>query len=79
MRFMVYAKQIIDGELSAIFAYDYTPEFGEDSDMVIITEEEYNTLLAELIATQPVPDPNAITDSEALRIITGEVDADEIK
>lgn len=76
---MTYAKHIIDGKLSALLTYDYTPEFGEDSDMVIITEEEYNTLLAELIAAQPVPDPNEITDSEALAIITGEVDADEIK
>lgn len=68
---MVYAKQILDGAVVSLCTYDFTPDFGEDSDMVIITEEEYNTLLAELIAAQPVPDPDRISDSEALRIITG--------
>ena len=74
---MTYAKQIIDGKLTALLTYDYTPDFGEDSDTVIITEEEYNALLAEMQANAPAPDPEAITDAEALRIITGEVDTDE--
>lgn len=74
---MTYAKQITDGKLTALLTYDYTPDFGEDSDTVIITEEEYNTLLAEMQANQPTPDPDAISDSEALRIITGEVDTNE--
>ena len=76
---MTYAKQIINGELTALLTYDYTPELGEDSDTVIISEEEYNALLAEMQANAPAPDPEAITDAEALRIITGEVDTDETK
>lgn len=76
---MTYAKQITDGKITALLTYDYTPEFGEDSDTVIITEEEYNTLLAELKAAQPAPDPDELTVAEALALITGEVDPDEIK
>lgn len=68
---MTYAKQITDGKLTALLTYNYIPEFGEDSDTVIITEEEYNTLMEELKAAQPVLDPDQISDSEALRIITG--------
>lgn len=74
---MTYAKQIIDGKLTALLTYDYEVEFGEDSDTVIITEEEYNALMEELKAAQPAPDPDRISDREALAIITGEVDADE--
>ena len=76
---MTYAKQITDGILTALLTYDYTPDFGEDSDTVIITEEEYNALLAEMQQNAPAPDPEAITDAEALRIITGEADTDETK
>lgn len=68
---MTYAKQITDGKLTALLTYDYEPEFGEDSDTVIITEEEYNALFEEMKKDQPVPDPEEISDSEALRIITG--------
>lgn len=74
---MTYAKQIIDSKLIALLTYDYTPDFGEDSNVVIITEEEHNALMEELKAEQPAPDPDRISDSEALRIITGEVDIDE--
>lgn len=74
---MTYAKQIIDGKLTALLTYDYEVEFGEDSDTTIITEEEYNALMEELKAAQPAPDPERISDREALAIITGEVDADE--
>lgn len=76
---MTYAKQIIEGKLTALLTYDYTPEFGENSDTIIITEEEYNALMEELKAEQPAPDPERISDREALAIITGEVDADETK
>lgn len=68
---MTYAKQIIDGKLTTLLTYDYTPEFGEDSNVVIITEGEYNALMEELKAAIPAPDPDRISDSEALRIITG--------
>lgn len=76
---MTYAKQIIDGKLTALLTYDYEAEFDEGSDTVPITEEEYNALLAEMMAARPAPDPDEISDSEALRIITGEVDIDEAK
>ena len=76
---MTYAKQMKDGVLTALLTYDYTPVFSEDSDTVIITEEEYNELLAEIEANRPEPDPEEISDSEALRIITGEVEIDEAK
>ena len=76
---MVYAKQMKDGVLTALLTYNYTPAFGEDSNTFIITEEEYNELLAEIEADQPEPDPEEISDSEALRIITGEVEIDEEK
>lgn len=66
---MTYAKQIIDGKLTALLTYDYDVEFGEDSDTIIITEEEYNALMEEMIAALPKPDPDAISDSEALKII----------
>ena len=76
---MIYAKQIIDEKLTALLTYDYTPEFGENSDTIIITEEEYNALMEEMTAALPKSDPDAISDREALAIITGEVDADETK
>lgn len=69
---MAYAKQTQDGALVALLTYDFAPQFDEDSDTVIITEEEYRTLLAEMQAAKPAPDPEEITDSEALAIITGE-------
>ena len=68
---MTYAKQITGGKLTALLTYDYTPEFGDDSDTIIITEEEYNALMEELKAAQPAPDPDEISDREALEIITG--------
>jgi hypothetical protein len=76
---MTYAKQVENGTVTMLLTYDYTPEFGEDSDTIIITEEEYNALMEEMIAALPKPDPDRISDSEALAIITGEVDADETK
>ena len=69
---MTYAKQIQNGAVTALLTYDYTPEFGEDSDTVIITEEEYNTLLEEIKATVPAPDSDVISDAQALSIIFGE-------
>lgn len=68
---MVYAKQIIDSRLVAILTYDYVPEFGEDSETKIVTKEEYEMLLEEMIANRPEPDPNRISDRKALEIITG--------
>ncbi len=75
---MVYAKQIKDGEVVALLTYDYNPQFSPESGTVAITEEEYNELKAEFYSRRPDPYPDGhIADSEALRIITGEVDADD--
>lgn len=74
---MTYAKQTHNGEVIALLTYDFEPHFDADSDTVIITEDEYNGLFAEMQKDFPKPDPEQISDSEALRIITGEVDADE--
>jgi hypothetical protein len=70
---MTYAKQMINGKIVALITYDYEPEFGEDDfGMVVIKEEEYNAILEEMAKEQPEidPDPNRISDSEALKIIT---------
>lgn len=68
---MTYAKQIADGKVISLLTYDYEPVFEEDSDTVIITEEEYNAIWEEFIANRPKPDPNRISEREALEIITG--------
>lgn len=69
---MTYAKQIQGGEVIALLTYDFEPQFDADSGMVIITEEEYGVLLEEMQKDRPKPDPEQITDAEALAIITGE-------
>lgn len=69
---MLYAKQMKDGEVIALLTYDFEPQFDDDSGVEIITAEEYNALLAEMQANQPAPDPEEISDAEALAIITGE-------
>ena len=72
---MIYAKQMQDGALVALLTYDFEPQFDADSSVEIITEEEYTALLAELEASRPAPDPDEISEAEALRIIFGEEDA----
>ncbi len=42
-----------------------------------ITTTDYEEITSTNADTIPTPDPDAISDSEALRIITGEVDTDE--
>ena len=70
---MIYAKKTIDNMLAGLYAYDYTPNFYEDTTMTIITAEEYVTLLAEMRAAQPdPPQTDEISDAKALRIIMGE-------
>ena len=68
---MTYAKQVINDEVVALLTYDFTPDFGDDATMFVITEEEYNKLYEEFIASRPQPDPNVISDRKALEIITG--------
>ena len=74
---MIYAKQMKDGEVVSVLAYGYAPVFPEGSNMVTITEEEYNSLHAELLSKPrrelPAVNELPISDSEALAIITGEV------
>ncbi len=64
---MIYAKQIKDDAVIAILTYNYEPSFGENSDVVVITEEEYN----ELLESFKRPETDEISDSEALNIILG--------
>ena len=68
---MVYAKQVIDGVVTMLLAYDYTPDMDGEDSTILIGEEEYNALLAEMNANIPAPDPNKISDRKALEIITG--------
>ncbi len=69
-----YYKQINEcGEVQTIFSYyNFRPNI-TDPLIIEITEEEYNTLLAEIeAANQPEePDPDEISDAEALDIILG--------
>ncbi len=60
---MVYAKQIREGEVVALLTYGYTPLFREDSDTLIITEEEYNALMEEFKAVQEVPETEISEDT----------------
>ena len=68
---MTYAKQMDGDKVVALLTYDFVPNFGDDTDTVVITEEEYNAIWAEMQATQPVVDPDRISDRKALEIITG--------
>lgn len=76
---MVYAKKM-DGEtVEILLTYDYQPEFETEDGIVIISAEEYEELRREILESLPVPepDPDEISDTEALAIITGEVEIDE--
>lgn len=72
---MYYAKQI-DKNGNIISIHSMSVPFPESAEFVPITEEEYLVLLAEMEANQPEPEQtDEISDSEALAIITGEVEA----
>ena len=65
-----YFKQLNEsGEVILLLTYDFTPNITNPL-IVEITEEEYNTLLAEIQAADS-PDPDEISDAEALDIILG--------
>lgn len=72
---MYYAKQI-DENGNIVALHSMSIPFPEGSvDFIPITEEEYLVLLAETEANQPEPEQtDEISDSEALAIITGEVE-----
>lgn len=65
-----YAKQIDDnGNIVALHCFE-SDEFPSSPYFIQLTEEEYNTLLAEM--TPPEPEPtDEISDSAALNIIVG--------
>jgi hypothetical protein len=76
---MVYAKKMDGEEIVLLLEYDYQPEFETEDGIVIISKEEYEELRKEILESLPVPerDPDEISDTEALAIITGEVEIDE--
>lgn len=67
-----YYKQINEnGEAIMLLTYDFAPNI-TDPLIVEITEEEYETLLAELIASLPEPEPSEMElKAQAYDIITG--------
>lgn len=76
---MIYAKKMNGETVEILLTYDYQPNLSADSGIVIISKEEYEELQKELLEnlTVPEPDPDEISDTEALAIITGEVEIDE--
>ena len=76
---MVYAKKMAGEEIVLLLEYDYQPEFETEDGIVIISKEDYEELRREILESLPVPerDPDEIRDTEALAIITGEVEIDE--
>ena len=67
-----YYKQINEnGEVVMLLTYDFAPNI-TDPLIVEITEEEYETLLAELIASLPESEEDEIAlKAQAYDIITG--------
>ena len=66
---MFYAKKI-DEKGEIIYLHEFPAEsFPAEPLLIEITEEEYNAILEEWAAN--VPDPDEISDSEALAIILG--------
>jgi hypothetical protein len=76
---MVYAKKMAGEEIVLLLEYDYQPEFETEDGIVIISKEEYEELRKVILESLVVPerDPDEISDTEALAIITGEVEIDE--
>ena len=65
-----YYKQMHkDGQVIRVLTYNFQPHI-TDPLIIEITEEEYNALLAEIQAAD-APDPDEISDDEALNIILG--------
>jgi hypothetical protein len=67
-----YYKQFNEnGEIVMLLTYDFVPNITNPL-IVEITKEEYETLLAELIASLPEPEPSEIElKAQAYDIITG--------
>lgn len=65
-----FYKQMGDNlEIESILSYEYYPNITNPR-IIEITEKEYNALLAEIQAANN-PDPDEISDTEALNIILG--------
>lgn len=72
---MTYTKRIKNDKIVALCTYNHTPTFSEDSGMVIISQEEYETLREEIRNANSRPkDPDNLSALQALAIITGEED-----
>lgn len=67
-----FAKELSDsGDIVRVHCFS-AKEFPEsNANFVEITEDEYNAIKAEWLANIPEPDPDEISDSEALGIILG--------
>lgn len=67
-----YYKELNEnGEVVMLLTYDFVPNI-TDPLIVEITAEEYETLLAELIANLPEPEPSEMElKAQAYDIITG--------
>lgn len=66
-----YKKLDDSGTVVLLLSYEFRPHI-TDSLIVEITEEEYNTLLAKIVAAnQEEIDTDEISDEEALNIILG--------
>lgn len=67
-----YYKQLNEnGEVIMLLTYNQTPSI-TDPLIVEVTEEEYNVLLAEILATVPEPEPSELElKAQAYDIITG--------
>lgn len=67
-----YYKQLNEnGEVVMLLTYDFVPNI-TDPLIVEITKEEYETLLAEIMANQPEPEEDEIAlKAQAYDIITG--------
>ena len=64
-----YAKQVENGETVALHTMDRP--FLENGVFIPVTESEYAALLAEWESAQPEPEPDDISDTEALQIMIG--------
>lgn len=61
---MVYAKQTKDGTVVAVLTYDYSPQFSDDSDTVVIDEAEYSELVAKIREAAEVGKAQTVSETE---------------
>ena len=65
---MIYAKRIRDENFIDLMTYDFEPTFSADSNIIIISEEEYNTLFAEMCSK--IEDDSNGNESERLNYVS---------